>query len=83
LTGNRGSYENPLLKSEVRSHDAKTATNARPNGHLSFGGRVLQCWSKRGLHIQRAGRNTISAPLSKHFFGAEKKALSYLGAVLN
>jgi hypothetical protein len=43
LTGNRGSYENPLLKSEVRSHDAKTAANAIPNGHLSFGRRVLQC----------------------------------------
>jgi hypothetical protein len=41
------------LKSEVRSHDAKTAANARPNGHISIGLRVLQGWSKRGLHIQR------------------------------
>jgi len=53
LTGNRGFLEILLLKSEVRSHDANTAANARPNGHLSIDLRVLQCWSKRGFHIQR------------------------------
>jgi hypothetical protein len=70
------------LKSEVRSHDAKTAANARPNGHISIGLRVLQCWSKRGLHIQQQGRNTISGRLSNDFRMA-RIALSDLRAVLD
>jgi hypothetical protein len=50
LTGNRGVLK-LFLKSEVRSHDAKTAANARPNGHKSIGLRVLQHCCKRGFHL--------------------------------
>jgi hypothetical protein len=53
LTGNRGFLEILLLESEVRSHDAGAAANTHPNRHLSFGERVLQCWSKRDVHIRR------------------------------
>src|ERR1700689_5401105 len=50
LTGNRGVLK-LFLKSEVRSHDACMTADARPNGHISIGLRVLQRWCKRGFHI--------------------------------
>ena len=58
-------FESLLVKSEVRSHDAGMADNARPNGQMSFGLRRLQHGCKRGLHIRRAGVNTIYRRLSK------------------
>jgi hypothetical protein len=50
LTGNRGVLK-LFLKSEVRSHDACMTADARPNGHISIGLRVLQHWCKRGFHL--------------------------------
>jgi hypothetical protein len=44
-------FENRLLKSEVRSHDACVTVDARPNGHISIGLRVLQHCCKRGFHL--------------------------------
>jgi hypothetical protein len=67
LTGNRGFLKICPFKSELRSLDAKTPADARPNGQASIGLRVLQRWSKRVFHIQPAGRNTIWARLSKGF----------------
>jgi hypothetical protein len=69
------------LKSEVRSHDAKTAANARPNGHISIGWRVLQYWSKRGLHIQR-GEETPFRGICQ-LDCAAKIALSDSGGVID
>jgi hypothetical protein len=55
------------FKSEFRPHDARTPADACPNGHASIGLCVLQRWSKRVIHIQLAGRNTIGARLSMVF----------------
>jgi hypothetical protein len=41
--------------------------DARTNGHASILLRVLQCLSKRGFHVQRQERNTISGRLSNGF----------------
>ncbi len=67
LTGNRGSFESLLVKSEVRSHDAKAAINAHPNGRVSFGLRGIQFGGKRGLHIRRQEGNNILNRLSNGF----------------
>jgi hypothetical protein len=50
LTGNRGVLK-LFLKSEVRSHDVCVTADARPNGHISIGLRVLQHGGKRGFHF--------------------------------
>jgi len=87
LTGNRGVFENPFLESEVRSHDAMTAANACPNGHLSFGLRVLQHGCKRGFHflhfLTEAAINTISRRLSNGFVRRKIVVGFAFGAKLN
>jgi hypothetical protein len=72
-----------ILFSYIRSspHEAKMAANARPNGHLSIGLRVLQIWSKRGLHTRQEERNTIPVCLSN--FPGVKIPLSDSDAVLD
>jgi hypothetical protein len=70
LPVNRGSFENLKVKSEVRSHDARMADNARPNGHImSLGLRRLQHGCKRGLHIRQQKGNTILNRMSNGLRG--------------
>jgi hypothetical protein len=54
LTGNRGVFENCLVKSKVRSRDARIAINTHPNGRMSFGLHGIQFGCKCGLHVRRA-----------------------------
>jgi hypothetical protein len=76
-------FEIVLLKSEVRSHDACMTADARPNGHISIGLRVLQHWCKRGFHLlipKPSGEETLFGAFVKCFPGGKKRASEGLSA---
>jgi hypothetical protein len=77
-----------VLESEPLTRAASKTGAALPNSdnHVGVDRRVLQTFSRHGVHVQRVPRNTISGRLSKDIFtfkSSISQGLSAAEVVLN